>query len=327
MKRLWKYLSVFAVTSGALCLFFSAFFDRDSLIFAVVLGLGVALLPTGLITIITSFSSSRLIEASLGAALKETSTDLQSSIEDLKVTSTYLNTSKQLGVAMVYANRNQALRPFLNHLEVYSQSRKIDGSDRQIIFVGSSLKGVIEDDPTLSTQLERILTLGKDKCRFHFLLTHPQFSEFREIQEDRPAGGISKEILHAIAWLEDRDVPRENIRLYKGTPTNFMIASTERMLINPYPYEREAYKCYCLELENNEMEQSIFTSYWTNHYYRPWHGEQNRRDHFLKPNSLEYFHEVLVRVLFHMKRASLRKDRSSLRTFSLSTIPVRFTLP
>lgn len=293
MNRLWKYISVFAFTAGTFCLSFTMFIDKNSTIFPILLALGVALLPGGLISIITALSSSKMIEDSLRAALNKTSEDLRSTIGHLKITSNYLSISKQLGVVMVYGNRNQSLRPFMKHLEEYVTRKKTNRHEKQIVFVGSSLKGVIEDDPTLATQLERILSLGKNECNFHFLLTHPQFSEFREIQEDRPAGGIAKEILHAIAWLEDRDIPRENIRLYKGTPTNFMISSTERMLINPYPYEREAYKCFCLELENNETEQSIFTSYWTNHYYRPWYGEQSRRDHYLKPNSLAYFHDLL----------------------------------
>lgn len=292
-NRLWQSAAVFAVTAGFMCLFFSVFLNPKSTIFAVSLGLGVALLPAGLISIITAACSSTLIGDSLEIALQKTSKDLQSTIEGLKVTSTYLNTSRELGVVMVYGNRNQALRPFLNHLELYAGHKSPEGGEKKIVFVGSSLKGVIEDNPSLATQLERILELGKEECQFHFLLTHPQFSAFRENQEDRPAGGIAKEILHAIAWLEDRDIPRNNIRLYKGTPTNFMIASSERMLVNPYPYEREAYKCYCLELENNQSDESIFTSYWNNHYYRPWHGEQSRRDHYLKPNSLDYFHYSL----------------------------------
>ena len=170
-NRLWQYAAVFAVTAGFICLFFSVFLDKTSPLFAVVLGLGVALLPAGIISIITAVSSSKLIGDSLGTVLEKTSKDLRSTIAGLKVTSAYLNTSRELGVAMVYGNRNQALRPFLNHLERYVGRKNPEGHEKQIVFVGSSLKGVIEDDPSLATQFERILELGKGECRFHFLLT------------------------------------------------------------------------------------------------------------------------------------------------------------
>ena len=68
-------------------------------------------------------------------------------------------------------------------------------------FVGSSLKGLIAEDPAISLRVQRILKSGENRCKFRFLLTHPGFSEYRERQEDRPPTGIAKEILHAISTL------------------------------------------------------------------------------------------------------------------------------
>ena len=151
------------------------------------------------------------------------------------------------------------------------------------MFVGSSLKGVIEDEPKYAAQLERILQHAKDRCQCRFLLTHLFYSKFREDQEESPPGGIAIEILHAIAWLEQRGVDRTNIRLYKGTPTRFMIASTERMLINPYPYQKQAFRSFCLELENVKSGKGIYDLFWTNHYHKPWFGVEERRDHIARP--------------------------------------------
>ncbi len=293
MSTLWKNLSIVAITIGFACLFFSVFIPTSSIIFTISIALGVSLMPTGIISIITSLSSSQIIEKSLRVKLDMTSETLKESIDKLRVTSAYLAKSKTLGVLMVYENRNHALVPFMNHLEYYvKQTDEKDDSKKEIVFVGSSLKGLIEDDPKFGEQLSKILEAGRNCCNFKFLLTHPHFSQLREIQEDRPTGGIAKEILHAIAWLEDRGIPQTNIKLYKGTPTCFMIASKEKMLINPYSYERVAYLSFCLELENLENENSIYYSFWTNHFYKPWYGEEKRKDHFMIPNSLAYIHNT-----------------------------------
>lgn len=288
----WQILSVVSLVIGFSCLFFAFFLPENSLIFTITLAMGIAFLPMGLISIITSFISSNVIEKNVRRKLDEISTKLEASIYELKTASTYLRRSKELGVLMVYQNRIQALEWFLPHLEEYVQ-RSPDGQPKEIVFVASSLKGAIEDDPKHADQMERILRAAKKKCDFRFLLTHPFYSSFREAQEDRPPGAIALEILHAIAWLEDRDVPQTNIKLYKGTPTCFMIASTEKMLINPYPYQREAYRSFCLELENTRSENSIYYSFLTNHFYKPWYGEEKTRDHLYKPNTLSYIHEAL----------------------------------
>ena len=65
------------------------------------------------------------------------------------------------------------------------------------------------------------------------------------------------------------------------------------MLINPYPYQREAYRSFCLELENLRGEHSIYYSFWTNHFFKPWYGEEKTRDHLYRPNALSYIHEGL----------------------------------
>jgi hypothetical protein len=318
MKRLWEMLSAISLVAGLSCLFYSYFLPKDSLIFTVTLAMGVALLPAGLIAIVTAVASSKVIEDNLRVELGKSSTELRaaigslekssaqiesslahkveattaelrSSIGDLRVATTYLNRSRELGVVMVYENRGQALEPFMHHLEEYVQRAEAG----EVVFVGSSLKGVIEDEPKYAAQLERILQYAKGKCQCRFLLTHPFYSKFREDQEESPPGGIAIEILHAIAWLEQRGVPPTNIKVYKGTPTCFMIASTERMLINPYPYQKQAFRSFCLELENVKSGTAIYDSFWTNHYHKPWFGVEERRDHIARPNALYYMHEAL----------------------------------
>jgi hypothetical protein len=289
-------LSWIAMTVGAVLLTGSAFLPRGSIVFAAALGLGVALMPAGLIAIITSYASASVIERSLRIKIDEIGADLKKSLERLDSATEFLDRSHKLGVRMVYAERRQASHEFLTYVAGYMQNPALP--QRQVVFVGSSLKGVIQEDPMLAEKLENILAMAverPDSCTCHFLLTHPFYSRYREAQEDRPRTGIAKEILHAIAWIERGRHNSQNIvtKVYKGTPTCFMIATTERMIINPYPYEVEAYKCFCLEVQKTERADSIFQAFYINHYYKPWYGEEKREDHYLQPNALDYQHHDL----------------------------------
>ncbi|MBI4516420.1 MAG: hypothetical protein HY699_11470 [Deltaproteobacteria bacterium] len=325
MDRAWKIMAAVAIALGAAAFFYSFYLPPGSSLAVLSQALGASLVPAGIISIITSVASSHVIEqnltgrfdssssalrdhiASLGDAAKQvghtvsaglqTATgELQQSIDDLRITNDFLSRARDLGVVMIYENRNQALDHFLDHLEEFvSRGQNPDAAvddKREVVFVASSLRGVIEDDPKYAAQLERIIA-SRGKAEMRFLLTHPIFSELREAQESRPPGGIAVEILHAIAWLEDRGVPPSDIRVYKGTPTCFMVASSERMLINPYPYQREAYRSFCIEAVSTRNERGVYHSFWVNHYMKPWYGEDKRRDHFIQPNALRYVHEVL----------------------------------
>ncbi len=112
MNKLWQTASIVAVTLGFACLFFSFFLPQNSMTFTISLALGVALLPAGIISIITAISSSRILQEGLRAELGRATKDLHASIRGLRVASGYLNASDSLGVAMVYPNRNEALKPF-----------------------------------------------------------------------------------------------------------------------------------------------------------------------------------------------------------------------
>lgn len=289
-------LSWVALTVGMVLLLLTPFLPPNTLALNAALGLGVALMPAGLIAITTSYVSSTVIERSLKRKIDEVGEDLRRSLERLDSATEFLDRSHQLGVRMVYAERRQALHQFLDYIAGYMQNPAVP--QRRLVVVGSSLKGVIQEDPILAEKLERILdqaAASPESCTCHFLLTHPFYSRYREAQEDRPRTGIAKEILHAIAWIERNRHDNANIvtKVYKGTPTCFMIGTDERMLINPYPYEVEAYKCFCLEVQKTERADSVYQAFFINHYYKPWYGEEKREDHYLQPNALDYKHEDL----------------------------------
>jgi hypothetical protein len=98
----------------------------------------------------------------------------------------------------------------------------------------------------------------KDGYETKFLLTHPCFSALREDQEKRSQGQIRKEIQDTLRFLE-KDCALDLakcVRFYKGTPTCFMIVTSNAMLLNPYPYQTEAYKAFCLEVRRLERDET-----------------------------------------------------------------------
>jgi len=164
--------------------------------------------------------------------------------------------SQMVGIDTAYENREVALlqrnssgddaRSFLRHMKV----------EPKLIVVGSSLLGLRMYIPKLAQYLQ----WRKDKEGYEtkLLLTHPCFSALREDQEKRSHGQISKEIQDTLRFLEKDcalDITK-CVRFYKGTPTCFMIITSNAMLLNPYPYQTEAYKAFCLEVRRLERDET-----------------------------------------------------------------------
>jgi hypothetical protein len=68
----------------------------------------------------------------------------------------------------------------------------------------------------------------------------------RAQQECRAAGEIPKEVEMNLAFLKRMGVQRESVRFYAAPPTVFAIATTDRMIINPYPLQAEAFRCFTM---------------------------------------------------------------------------------
>lgn len=58
-----------------------------------------------------------------------------------------------------------------------------------------------------------------------------------------------------------------NIKLYKGTPTIFMMCTSKLMLLNPYPYYSTAYGSFSFVVENGS---SLYESFYNSHYREAW---------------------------------------------------------
>lgn len=163
--------------------------------------------------------------------------------------------SQMVGIDTAYENREVALlERDARGMDAESFLRHIKTEDKLIV-VGSSLLGL----RMYIQKLAQYIRARQEKhLETQFLLTHPCFSSLREEQEKRSPGQIQNEIKDTLRFLE-KDCGlnlKESVRFYKGTPTCFMILTSHAMLLNPYPYQAEAFKAFCLHVRRLERSDS-----------------------------------------------------------------------
>jgi hypothetical protein len=271
-------LSVSATSIGFLLIIVSRFvvepFWRDLL-----LGIGLALAPSGVFGLIGDY----LVFGRAMETLHDSNESLGAQVEALRISTDFLKQSSNLGLEMIYPDRESALHDFAPLLREQAQ---VKGRQGKLIIVGSSIKGLVEVVRDLQDIIKS--AIENSDCDVRILLTHPKYSRFRENQEERPPGAIEDEIFASIRLLEEtwercseavrkRMPTHDIIKLYKGTPTCFMIIAGDRMLINPYSYEKEAYRSFCLSVrevdqagKEEEVEKSIYRQYYASHFASPW---------------------------------------------------------
>jgi hypothetical protein len=163
--------------------------------------------------------------------------------------------SQRVGILTAYENRERAL---LNTGQTGQQTtgHRRSGSyqafvsrletERKLIVVGSSLLGLKMYVDHLPEIVAGRVAAGLET---KFMMTHPCYSGLRESQEGRSEGQIRNEIDNMISQLEGFGLDlNTSLRFYKGTPTCFAIITTEAMLLNPYPYQIEAFRSFCIEV-------------------------------------------------------------------------------
>ncbi len=172
-----------------------------------------------------------------------------------------LQTFEMLGIRNAYRSRTDALAAFYAVLERESRSLSI---------VCSSFLGVLRVAPQ---RVADLLRQKSETLRWQILMTHPDFSRWREKQEIRTEGSIAKEIWESVDTLtKDWGIDEESIKFYQGAPTVFMLFTPERMLLNPYTYAAEAFKTLTLEIARSENADDIYSQYVVNHFERSWSG-------------------------------------------------------
>lgn len=173
------------------------------------------------------------------------------------------------GLESVFLSRGAALDAFMTAFK--SELDKADaGEPARLWMVSSSMRGFMvtaSDHFDGHKIIERAATSSVD---FRVLMTDPEVADFRAQQEGRPRGDIETEIRAGIVRLRNSGIKRECVKYYPGTPTVFAIATSEKMLLNPYPYESESQRCFSLIVQRTKNPEDIYQQYIEYHFERPW---------------------------------------------------------
>lgn len=170
-----------------------------------------------------------------------------------------LGSARQAGIRGFYQSRRDAVGAFVNYMRAEND---------HIMVVGSSLLGLLQEPDREYEDARAVLRSKHEaKVKVHFLLTHPIIADLRARQENRRFTEIGHEILASLRILiHDWGIDRHAIRLYKGTPTSFGLRTGQAMLLNAYPYMKEAYASPCLLA----VKGGYFYDHYDNTHFRAW---------------------------------------------------------
>lgn len=172
-----------------------------------------------------------------------------------------LHSLKEAGVVKPYRNRETALAEFAS---------AIDAETREIMIIGSSLKGLLKKDKYKEIADKLRFKIERSGVTVRFLLTHPVVADLRAGQEGRRSTEIGAEIIESLRTLKEWKVPCECVRLYRGTPTCFAIKTEAQMLLNPYPYGEVAYDSPCFIVKTSIDEPSYIYHEFDKSHFGAW---------------------------------------------------------
>ena len=174
-----------------------------------------------------------------------------------------------LGLEGVYQSRGAALEYFAGALSA-EIDRSLQDKPAHIWIVSSSCRGFLLAAIDRFDGQRFIDRIVNSPCDLRILMTDPEMADFRAGQEGRKKGDIQVEIRDGIARLKNAGVKKESLKFYPGTPTVFAIATSDRMLLNPYPYERESQRCFSIVVRKTNNSEDIYHQYIDSHFDRPW---------------------------------------------------------
>lgn len=249
-------------------------------------GIGVSLIPAGLLSFllsrfadsITEMFLSETVEQVIRERMEKNLGDIEQTVskglnkidEDMKRFSPLFISSSKLGLQNIYLTRTEALKDFVVFLN--QEIHKADiGDIARVWIVSSSIKGFLQVAAENFDGRALIEKIANANCDLRIMMTDPEVVELRSNQEGRGQGEIRSEVIMNLAYLKRLGVTRESIKFYSGTPTVFAIATKERMLLNPYPYQTEAFRCFSVVVNHTLYpNEDIYHQYLRHHFEEPW---------------------------------------------------------
>lgn len=196
---------------------------------------------------------------------------LSERIQELISANQILMQMSQLGLVNIFKNRMDAIEQYFFNI-MRDEPSELD-------IVGSTIFGL---KGYRNASFEQIIELLRSKhsnpdFKLRILLTHWDFISYRQDQEKTEKNiaryVISKELNDAIDFLKSKGMA-DTVKFYKGSPTCFTIIAEgqKQMLINPYPYQREAYNSWCIVVR--ETFGGVYSDFKKAHFDEPWANSQ-----------------------------------------------------
>ncbi len=245
-------------------------FPQGSFFNSFLVGCGITMAPSAIVAALFRFFLFREVKYELTQPIiNEIKDELSPKIlnqvslmtEEYRNEIELLHALKEAGAVHPFRNRAMALKYFAS---------AIDAETREIMVIGSSLKGLVQLERYKDIADKLKFKINKSGVEVRFLLTHPIVADLRASQEARQLKDIGKEIIETLRVIKDWGVKPSDVRLYKGTPTCFAIKTNTKMFLNPYPYIAVAYDSPCLVVETDDKSPSYFYGAFDRAHFNAW---------------------------------------------------------
>jgi hypothetical protein len=284
-KRIYELLIIFCTVVG-LILILVSFVPNIGGVKEIVRGIGLSLFPAGVVASllyrfaagITEILLRERLETAVGNRLDEHMREIASKVTDgmtkidegvKRFAPVFVSCAKR-GIENVHLTRGAALENFAWFLDAEVRKAQ-NGESARVWFVCSSMKGFLEVAGEYFTGVKMMEKIVQSGCNLRIMMTDPEMADYRAQQEGRAPGDIPSEIEMNLSRLKRIGIKRETIKFYPGTPTVFAIATMDRMLLNPYPYETEAFRCFSLIIYKTlDPDADIYHQYLRYHFEDPW---------------------------------------------------------
>ncbi len=212
------------------------------------------------------------------------------------------------GISDVYRNRLEGTSRVIESLVEESS---------QFFAVGTSLKGLIgvafDEEDEYTEIWKAIKEALQRKVKINLLLTNPAMAHYRSRQEGRPEGEIEAEIIENLIYLimykmeNPKLADNLKIKLYDGAPSLFMMGTTRKMLINPYPNYTTACSSFSFLIEGGSP---IYAAYYHSHYRAAWLDSRSTMDISDDPKEAAKQIQELINMTNHDKNTLIIPDEN-----------------
>lgn len=225
-------------------------------------GLGIGFISASVIALLYELFASSAAEVVMRNALAQ----------ELKLVNerpNVLRDAELLGVERIYRTRGDALRDFEEHLHAECEKAK-RGSNARLWVTCTSMRGFFFERHAVDSII-RTFADPSLRADLRILMTHPEHTASREVAENRSRDAIATDIRDSLKRLRDDGVDLSLcVRLHRGSPTVFGIATEGRMLLNPYPHGAEGQSAFAIVVAKTDDDNDIYGKFLADHFDRPW---------------------------------------------------------